>query len=63
MGKTRTPTRPAIAKAPSPKPRRYYKGRPVYTQQEAADPNFNFPYPPETEWVAEIEAALDKKKK
>ncbi len=53
MGKTKIPLKPAPPKAQPPKPRRYYKGRPVYTQEEAADPNFNFPYPPEPEWEAE----------
>lgn len=35
------------------KPHRYYKGRPVYTEAQAADKKFAFPYPPEPEWEAE----------
>ena len=53
MGKTRTPTQPVPSKAQAPKSHRYYKGRPVYTLEQAADPNFVFPFPPEPEWEAE----------
>ncbi len=53
MGKTRTPTQPAPPKAQPPKPRRYYKGRPVYTLEDLADPNFDLGLPPEPEWEAE----------
>ena len=34
-------------------PRKFYHGRPIYTEEDRADPNFVFPYPPEPEWEAE----------
>jgi hypothetical protein len=37
----------------APKPRRYFKGRPVYSDEQAADPNFEFPFPTEPEWETE----------
>ena len=40
-------------KSSAPKPRRYFKGRPVYTEEDAAHPNFVFSAPPEPEWEAE----------
>ena len=50
-------------KQAQPKPRKYIKGRPVYTEEDLKDPNFFSPYPSEEEWVEEIHAALKKKKK
>lgn len=35
------------------RPRKYYKGRPMYTEADLQDPNFKFPLPPEPEWEAE----------
>ena len=43
---------PTARQAPL-KPHHYYKGRPVYTEEQAADPNFVFPFPPEPEWEKE----------
>jgi len=45
--------KPPPGKGTPPQPKRYYKGRPVYSLEQAADPNFEFPFPPEPEWEAE----------
>jgi hypothetical protein len=42
-----------LAKAERPEPARYYKGRPVYTQEQLAQMDNTLP--DESEWVAEIE--------
>ena len=39
------------------RPSKYFKGRPIYTKQEMRSPVFKWPYPPEDEWGAEVQAA------
>lgn len=46
-----------------PKSGKRFKGRPVYTNEEAADPNFEFPFPPEPEWEAEWKRRKSEKDK
>jgi len=43
------------------RPHHYYCGWPVYTQAERDNSNYIFPYPDESEWVAELEAEADRR--
>ena len=53
MGKVGIPARATLSKARAPVARRYIKGRPVYTPEEAIAKEVEFLYPPEPEWEAE----------
>ena len=46
-----------------PKPQKFYKGRPVFTEEDAAHPDFAFPFPPEPEWEAEWKRRKAQKSK
>ena len=52
--------RKKTAKSAAPK---LFKGRRIHTAEDLKNPDFMKPYSSEDEWVAEIHAALDKKKK
>ncbi|MCZ7645053.1 MAG: hypothetical protein M5U26_07180 [Planctomycetota bacterium] len=42
------------------RPRRYFKGRPIYSQEEMEHPAFQWPHPPEDAWVREVQAARSR---
>ena len=44
------------------RPSKYFKGRPIFTEEEMSNPAFKWPYPPEDEWVAEVQAARKAEK-
>ena len=45
------------------RPSMYRNGVPVYTDEDCKNPNYEFPYPPEPEWIAEILAEADRREK
>ena len=48
--------RKSAPKMPKPEPVRYFKGRPVYSEEQTAQ--MDCPFPDESDWVAEIEKGI-----
>ena len=42
------------------RPKKFYKGRPVWTEEDRRNPAFRWPYATESEWVAEVESAQEE---